>query len=47
MLTIEVDPLDRTIVTELGNCNSAPKPAARRIMEMWAEQEKLEIARWV
>jgi len=47
MLTIEVDPKDRMIVTALGNCNSAPKAAARKIMGMWAEQEKLKIARWV
>ena len=47
VLTIEVSPTNRTIVTALGKCNSDPKPGVRSVMEMWAEQERLEIGRWV
>lgn len=47
VLTIEVDPATRRIVTALGNCNSSPDAEARQVMEMWAEQEELEIGSWV
>ncbi|MCA9069426.1 MAG: PcfJ domain-containing protein, partial [Planctomycetaceae bacterium] len=47
VLTIEVDPEARMIVTALGECNSLPKPNARTVMELWAEAEGLKIARWV
>lgn len=43
VLTIEVLPTTRTIVTALGKCNADPEPDARRIMEMWAEQQGLGI----
>ena len=47
VLTIEVLPTTRMIITALGKCNSDPKPDARSVMEKWAEQERLEIGRWV
>jgi hypothetical protein len=45
VVTIEVLPKTRTIVTALGKRNSDPEPEARRIMELWAEQQGLEIDR--
>lgn len=49
VLTIEVDPTKRQIVTALGKRNARPKPLSesRRIMEKWAHQEGLDIASWV
>lgn len=47
VLTMEVIPEERKIVTALGKCNSPPKPDARGIMEKWAEQEGLTISKWV
>ncbi len=47
VLTIEVNPQEKQIVTALGNCNSRPKPEARKIMATWASQQHLTIARWV
>ncbi len=47
LLTIEVDPKTRTIVTARGHCNASPQPDVRRIMEIWAQQAHLSISRWV
>lgn len=47
LLTIQVLPRDRRIVTALGRCNTRPKPESRHIMERWAASENLEIASWV
>ena len=47
VLTIEVEPTTRKVVTALGKCNSFPDPEDRLVMEMWAEAEGLEIDRWV
>ena len=47
VLTIEVLPTTRMIITAQGKCNSEPKPDARSVMEMWAAQQGLEIGMWV
>lgn len=47
VLTIEVLPATRTIVTALGTCNTRPRSHARTMMEMWAQQEGLKIATWI
>jgi hypothetical protein len=44
VLTIEVNPRDRTIVQAKGKRNSPPSSEARRIMLRWAAQEGLKIA---
>jgi hypothetical protein len=47
VLTIQVLPATRKIITALGRCNTRPRPDARQVMTMWAEKEGLEIAPWV
>lgn len=47
MLTIEVSPQTRCIVTALGRNNSRPTPQARQLMTRWAKLNKLNITRWV
>lgn len=47
VLTIEIEPKTRTIVTALGKCNSRPNKETRAIIQHWAEQEDLRIADWV
>ena len=44
VLTIQVDPATRRIVQAKGHANSRPTPDARRILQLWADQEQLEIA---
>jgi hypothetical protein len=46
-LTIEVDPIKRAIVQARGMRDARPRPEARRIMLLWAEQEGLKVARSV
>ncbi len=47
VLTIELDPQSREVVTALGKQNSSPTTMARRVMERWAQRNQLSIASWV
>ena len=47
MLTIEIDPATRTVVTALGKGNSNPTVEARRILLKWAARERLNVSKWI
>lgn len=47
VLTIEVDPIARTIVQAKGRCNGPPPPRSRSVMLRWAERQGLRIAEGV
>ncbi len=47
VLTIEIQPETRTIVTALGKCNSCPTEESRAVLRHWAEEENLRIADWI
>ena len=44
VLTVEVDPKHRAIVTALGHNNRAATPDERKVLKIWAEQESLRVA---
>lgn len=47
VVTIELNPKQRQIVTALGYSNRRPSADARRVMERWARLNRLSIASWV
>lgn len=47
IITIELDPRQRQVITALGRHNSAPPKVARSVMEQWARLNELSIASWV
>ncbi len=47
VLTIEVDPRQRKVITALGKGNSPPRAAAREVLRRWASEQRLSIACWV
>jgi hypothetical protein len=44
VLTIEVDPIKRTVYQARRKCNCVPQPVEREIMEQWAAREGLRLA---
>ena len=44
VLTIEVDPLKRTVCQARKKCNRLPLAVEREILERWAAQEGLKVA---
>lgn len=47
VLTIEVRPRSRRIVTALGYCNRRPRPDERRVLETWAGRAGLTVSPYV
>lgn len=47
VLTIELNPKQRRVVTALGYRNRRPSADARRVMERWARLNHLSVASWV
>jgi hypothetical protein len=43
VLTIDVEPAERTILDARRCCNEMPKPKDREIMELWAKEQKLKV----